>query len=497
MAKGLAVVTGSSTFVHKFLEDGTFQVGVDVPASSSFSGSLVLDLVGEQGDGLFLRSDANNSASWNQISASEVVVVPFSTVTGTNAQDVFEEIRATIAAAASGSGSFGVSDGGNTEVIQADGVSTVTWEGTAENITSSYASATNTFTLALTDDVRIVNDLDVGGDLDVTGNAVIAGNLTVNGTASFINTNNLFVEDPLILLASGNAGTSLDIGLIMQRGGANNRGFIFDESGDEFAVIDTTESGIVSGNVTIADYVPLHAGALIADDDLTVGGDAKVTGDLEVTGSSRLIDVTASAGVLVTAGGIKVTGSVLLPDNSITNAELVNSTYNITPGTGLTGGGSTELGTSVGLAVDFGTGSGQVSYGDGVLQITGSTNEVIVNGGLTAAVPLGTGSTLTIGLPDDVTITNNLNVGGILSVTGSTYLGDAATDIIEVQGQFRIPVFTSGQIPAAFSSSPELYHGYSFYLTGSGLPNGDFFRTANKWYHNEGGMWHKSFFSNS
>ena len=479
MAKGLAVVTGSSTVVHKFLEDGTFRVGVDVPASSSFSGTLVLDLAGEKADGLFLRSDAVGSASWNQVSASEVVVVPFGDVTSSTVQLALEEIRQDIAAAA-GSGSFSVSDGGNTEAIATDGTQTITWQGTAENITASYAAAANTFTLALTDDVRIVNDVDVGGDLDVTGNLVVAGNLTVNGTASYLNSNNLLVEDPLILLASGNAGTTLDIGLIMERGGANNRGFIFDESLDEFAVIDTTDGGFTSGNVVIVDYVPLHIGALFADDNITVSGDASITGDLEVTASSRLIDVTASAGVLVTAGGIKITGSVLLPDNSITNLELVNSTYDITASTGLTGGGLAELGTAVTLAVDFGTGSGQVSFGDAVLQVSGTANEVDVNGGLTVAVPLGTGSTLTIGLPNDVTIANDLIVTTDLMVSGNVYLNTTSSAETIVFGKFRIPVFGTGSIPNDYEISSSNYHGQMFYLTGSGNATGEF-QQGNKW----------------
>ena len=72
---------------------------------------------------------------------------------------------------------------------------------------------------------------------------------------------------------------------------------------------------------------------------------------------------------------------------------------------------------------DFTVASGAVSIknvdlctqttGDYVANITGTANEV------TVSPTSGEGTTVTIGLPDDVTITNNLTVGGNLNVTGT------------------------------------------------------------------------------
>ena len=56
---------------------------------------------------------------------------------------------------------------------------------------------------------------------------------------------------------------------------------------------------------------------------------------------------------------------------------------------------------------------GTDTTGDYVQNIQGTANEV------TVSPTSGEGSTVTIGLPDDVTITNNLNVGGNLNVTGT------------------------------------------------------------------------------
>ena len=56
---------------------------------------------------------------------------------------------------------------------------------------------------------------------------------------------------------------------------------------------------------------------------------------------------------------------------------------------------------------------GTDTTGDYVQNIQGTTNEV------TVSPTSGEGSTVTIGLPDDVSITNNLTVGGNLNVTGT------------------------------------------------------------------------------
>jgi hypothetical protein len=56
---------------------------------------------------------------------------------------------------------------------------------------------------------------------------------------------------------------------------------------------------------------------------------------------------------------------------------------------------------------------GTDTTGDYVANIQGTANEV------TVSPTTGEGTTVTIGLPDDVTITNNLNVGGNLNVTGT------------------------------------------------------------------------------
>jgi hypothetical protein len=85
-----------------------------------------------------------------------------------------------------------VSDGSNSTAISLGG--TATFSGTTNEVT--VAESSGTVTIGLPDDVTI------------------AGDLTVSGDTTTVNTATLSVEDPLIILASGNnAADAVDIGL--------------------------------------------------------------------------------------------------------------------------------------------------------------------------------------------------------------------------------------------------------------------------------------------
>ena len=110
-----------------------------------------------------------------------------------------------------------------------------------------------------------------------------------------------------------------------------------------------------------------------------------------------------------------------LTDNSVDENNISSSIA----GTGLAGG------SGAALSVVFGSGSGESAQGNTAVSFAGTTNEVTVSSDFTT---VGEGGTVTIGLPDDVTITKgltaatgsisgNLSVGGNLAVTGDlTYV---------------------------------------------------------------------------
>ena len=119
---------------------------------------------------------------------------------------------------------------------------------------------------------------------------IVTGNFTVNGTATTIDTTNLLIDDPLMLLARTQSGTpTLDSGLIIERGSSTNVGLIWDESADEFAFINTTDTATTAGNVTIASYAPLQTAVLTATT-------ATFSGAVELSGGARLMSSTALLG---------------------------------------------------------------------------------------------------------------------------------------------------------------------------------------------------------
>jgi hypothetical protein len=117
----------------------------------------------------------------------------------------------------------------------------------------------------------------IGNDL------IVNGNLRVTGTTSTINSVNLTIQDPLILLAGSQSGTpTLDSGIIVERGSADNTAFIWDESNDEFVFISTDDDATTSGDINILGYENVRANSYIVD-----GGTStqflKADGSLDLT----------------------------------------------------------------------------------------------------------------------------------------------------------------------------------------------------------------------
>ena len=93
----------------------------------------------------------------------------------------------------------------NAILITADG-------GTSETIVVHADQGSGAASIALISDAGGIT-FTANGNVTVTNNMVVSGNLTVSGSTTTVDTASLSVEDPLIILASGNnAADAVDIG---------------------------------------------------------------------------------------------------------------------------------------------------------------------------------------------------------------------------------------------------------------------------------------------
>lgn len=157
-----------------------------------------------------------------------------------------------------------------------------------------------------------LQDQNLRSSDDVTfNNITVDGNLVVNGTTTTVDSTTLTVVDPLVVFGQGNASDTLDLGWIGVRA-SNNVGVIWDESSDEFALIETTDDGSTSGNVAITSYADLQVKDLTAvniSGTITTATQGTIDHDsLANYVANEHIDWTSTASNLSTTGTIQGAG---------------------------------------------------------------------------------------------------------------------------------------------------------------------------------------------
>ena len=229
-------------------------------------------------------------------------------------------------------------------------------------------------------------DVTVAGDLQVTGNdiksstgsvaislsntdVIIAGNLTINGTTTTVNSTTLDVDDVNITLAKGNstnAGAD-GAGITVEATTSTNKTFTYSNGNDSW---------------TSSEHMNLAAGKVYRIGNSQIAASNLSNG---TTGSGSVV-LSTSPSLTTPALGTPSSGT-LTNCTGLPNGGLLNSSITVTAGTGMSGGGSVALGSSVTL-----TNAGVTSNVAGTgISVSGATGAVtITNAGVTSAVA-GTG----------------------------------------------------------------------------------------------------------
>ena len=348
-----------------------------------------------------------------------------------------------------------------------------------------YHDGTNSYITNGTGILKIATEtsgiaLTIGhGTSEVTfgDNVTVTGDFTVNGTTTTINTTNLTVTDPLVKYGQGYTGTAYDEGFIITRGNGSatntaNKGFIWDESADEFAAIAcNTEDGTTAGNVTINSYADLQVDKLTGG-SLDISGDADIDGTLEadaMTLNGTAITTTATLSTGISNTNVPVFTSGVADDDFLRVA-----------GTSIEGRSAAEVLSDIGASAAAGSGSivttgalnsGSITSGFGTINNGSSaitTTGLISGGSLDIDDVVINGST--IGHTDDtdlITVADGIaTVAGEVSMTtldiGGTNVTSTAAELNLVDGSGAGSIVNSKAV--IYGSSGEL-NGTSMDIT--------------------------------
>lgn len=190
---------------------------------------------------------------------------------------------------------------------------------------------------------------------------------------------------------------------------------------DSIAIIDASDSN-GSRKESIADLAAAMAGSGIT---ATNGVLSATTGDVESVANATNggMEVTDGGGPDVTlamdinnlsAASIASGDFIAFSDEGTagdpTKKESIDDVATLFAGNGLTA-------TSAVIAVDYGSSANQAAQGNTSVTFNGTANEIELSTNTFTTV--GGGGTVTIGLPNDVTIANDLTVLGDLEVSGT------------------------------------------------------------------------------
>jgi hypothetical protein len=290
-------------------------------------------------------------------------------------------------------------------------------------VTATFPSTQKTLALASTDQF-FYNDNSGANPSKFLELGTLAANFAGSGLAVEGGKALSVDSGSLVAYYSGSTFSTISGDITISSGGtaAIGSGVIVNADINASAAIAVSKlaASTISGVTLGSNLANLVDGNGIAD--FTYNGSAGATVTVEADGS------TLSVG----ASGVKVA------DNGITGTQLNTSVA----GTGLSGGGGSAL------SVDYGTSAGTAAQGNVGVTFAGTSNEIELTTNTFSTV--GGGGSVTIGLPNDVTIGNNLTVTNDAVINGDLTVRGTASfeDTINLEVADRFILLASGSASA-------------------------------------------------
>ena len=335
---------------------------------------------------------------------------------------------------------------------------------------------------------KIQNNLTYGSDLTITGN------LTVQGNTTTIDTVNLVVEDPLILLAKEQTGSpTLDIGFIGKRGTSDNIAWVWDESANSFVSVFTT-SEVTNTTISINSYAAVTTANLTATTGNFSGNvqvaNLSVVGNVTGSGAVFSGNVTASNFIGNISGNIDAAGSntqVQFNDGDLLGASsnfTFNKATNVLSVTGTIQGTTVSAtGNVIGGNVSTAgvvTATGNVTGGNLVTAGNVYAPAIVNNGTYNTQIALGAASGIiaieTNGNTTQFGPSGTITLGGASRIQSGTFdgsgltLGTSQTDLFQNRGgNVTVQVGTGGSISNTwtFTNSGDLLAPGNISATGN------------------------------
>ena len=124
------------------------------------------------------------------------------------------------------------------------------------------------------------------GPTTVNGNLTVAGNISATGNLTYINVQDLVIDDPLIQLAANNPGDVEDLGIVAgYYNGANlHTGFARDYTDKTWKVFENVASNpntVIAWSQAV--YAPFKAGPILSNASITANANITATGNVAGT----------------------------------------------------------------------------------------------------------------------------------------------------------------------------------------------------------------------